>query len=216
MPLPRERAHIVGEDEILEIARRAELHAWHDVVELEAELRETRLANQHNAPPRIKSAMISRGTCGIEAFFSCSPVRSASLTASRLRNTATGCPIFSMAQANSSPVAPRQESPVVMWSKSGWFSGLAKAPVRSSCAWPGGTDAVSPPPRKRPSRKMTIRCMGVTSLQHVGSVGLLVLSPESAEGSMARPLTRSRGHRSIACKARGPRCAAAHAGEVCG
>src|SRR5262249_15867472 len=41
------------------------------------------------APPRIKSAMISRGTCGIEAFFSCSPVRSASRTASRLRNTAT-------------------------------------------------------------------------------------------------------------------------------
>src|SRR5215831_8735625 len=161
MPLPRERAHIVGEDEILEIARRAELHAWHDVVELEAELRETRLANQHNAPPRIKSAMISRGTCGIEAFFSCSP-------------------------------------------------------VRSSCAWPGGTDAVSPPPRKRPSRKMTIRCMGVTSLQHVGSVGLLVLSPESAEGSMARPLTRSRGHRSIACKTRRPRSAAERGGDVCG
>src|SRR6516164_7512074 len=64
------------------------------------------------APPRIKSAMISRGTCGIEAFFSCSPVRSVSRTASRLRNTATGWPIFNMARANSSPVAPRQESPV--------------------------------------------------------------------------------------------------------
>src|SRR5262245_21267491 len=164
------------------------------------------------APPRIKSAMISRGTCGIEAFFSCSPVRSASLTASRLRNTATGCPVFSMAWANSSPVAPRQESPVVMWSKSGWFSGLAKAPVRSSWALPGGTDAISPPPRRKPSRKMTIRCMGMTSLQHVGSVGLLVLSPESAEGSMARPLTRSRRHRSIACKTRGPRCSARRRG----
>src|SRR5262249_22119482 len=45
---PCERAYIVGEDEILEIARRAKLHAWYDVVELEAELRETRLANQHD------------------------------------------------------------------------------------------------------------------------------------------------------------------------
>src|SRR5262250_1779585 len=48
MLLPRQRAHIVGEDEVLEIARRAELHARHDLVELEAELRETRLADQHD------------------------------------------------------------------------------------------------------------------------------------------------------------------------
>src|SRR5262249_47934693 len=48
MLLPRQHAHIVGEDEVLEIARRAELHARHDLVELEAELRETRLADQHD------------------------------------------------------------------------------------------------------------------------------------------------------------------------
>src|SRR5215831_11867276 len=64
-----------------------------------------------------------------------------------------------------------------MWSKSGWFSGLAKAPVRSSCVLPGGIDAISPPPRRRPNRKMTIRCMGITSLQHVGSVGLMYSRP---------------------------------------
>src|SRR5215471_19520587 len=128
------------------------------------------------APPLIKSAMISRGTCGIEAFFSCSPVRSASLTASRLRNTATGCPIFSMARANSSPVAPRQDSPVVMR-----FAGRDR---RHQPATEDKTEQENDDPLHgydlAPTRRLR---------------RLDVLSLESAAASMAGPLTRSHGHR---------------------
>src|SRR5947209_10236585 len=123
MPLPCQRAHIVGEDEILKIARRAELHARHDVVELDAQFRETRLADQHDgaiADQVGDDFARDLRHRGLLLLLACT---SASLTASRLRNTATGWPTFNIARANSSPVAPRHESPVVMWSKSGGFSG---------------------------------------------------------------------------------------------
>src|SRR6476661_1826022 len=113
----------------------------------------------------------------MDDFFSCSPVRSASLTASRLRNTATGCPIFIIAWANSSPIAPRQLSAVVMCTSSGWFSGAASAPVRSSCAFPGGTAADQnteqeddDPSHGRPRCGMAARRLGGNLARISGSV----------------------------------------------
>src|SRR4051794_8263202 len=48
--LPRQRAHIVGEDKILEVAGTAELHPRHDIVQPQSEFLKAGLAEQHHGP----------------------------------------------------------------------------------------------------------------------------------------------------------------------
>src|SRR5215472_6999028 len=133
MLLPRQRAHIVGEDEVLEIARRAELHARHDLVELEAELRETRLADQHDGSVADQVGddfardLWHRGLLLLLACTEREPDRV------EVEKHGHGVADLQHRTGKFEPGRTAPDPPVVMWSKSGWFSGLAKAPVRSSC-----------------------------------------------------------------------------------
>src|SRR5262249_13710701 len=168
------------------------------------------------APPRIKSAKISRGTSGTEAFFSCSACTEREPDRVEIEKHGHGVADLQRGTGkfepgSATPGIPRGH---VEQERMVFRAGQGAGEVVTRL--PGGTEAVSPPLKRGPSRKMTIRCTGVTSLQHVGSLGLMVLSPESAAGSMARVLTLSRGHRSIARKTRRPRSAAERASEVCG
>src|SRR5215471_14090176 len=193
MLLPRQRAHIVGEDEVLEIARRAELHARHDVVELEAELREARLADQHDGAVADQVGDdFARDLWhrGLLLLLACTERK---LTASRLRNTATGWPTFNIARANSSPVAPRQESQVIMWRRMVFRAGQGAGEI--VVRFPGRDRPHQPATEEKTEQENDDPLHGYDLAPARRLRRLDVLSLESAAASMAGPLTRSRGHR---------------------
>src|SRR6516164_10360435 len=177
MSLPRERAYIVGEDEVLQIARRAELDARHDLVELEAELSKTRLADQHDGAAADQVGDdLARDLRHRDLLLL---LASAEREPDRVEIEKHGHGVADL-QHGAGKFEPGSTAPGIPRGhveQERMIFRAAKAPVRSSCVLPGGIDAISPPPRRRPNRKMTIRCMGITSLQHVGSVGLMYSRP---------------------------------------
>src|SRR6516165_5903768 len=202
MPLPRQRAHIVGEDEILEIARRAELDAWHDVVELETEFRETRLANQHDGAAADQVGddfardLRHRGLLLLLAGAEREPDRvEIEKHGHGVADLQHGAGKFE--PRRTAPGIPRghvEQERVVFRAGQGAGEVVVRLAGRDRCHQPATeekTEQENDDPLHgydlAPARRLR---------------RLDVLSPESAAASMAGPLTWSRGHRSIARKTR--------------
>src|SRR5262245_18933052 len=213
MPLPRQRAHIVGEDEILEIAGRAELDARHDVVELETEFRETRLANQHDGAAADQVGddfardMRQRGLLLLLA--------SAERERDRVESEKHGHRMADL-QHGTGKFEPGSTAPGIprghveqerMVFRAG--QGVGEVVVRFA----GRDRRYQPATEEKTEQENDDPLHGYDLAPARWLRRLDVLLPESATASMAVPLTWSRGHRSIARKTRRARSVAAREGE---